>query len=54
MFAHAILTWGDGTRYGFAARRPLAARRRLLLTDRRVTAAAPIPPTATKRRTPAT
>ncbi|WP_030982057.1 hypothetical protein [Streptomyces sp. NRRL S-1813] len=35
MFAHGILTWGDGTRYGGAAQLPLAGRHRLLLRDRR-------------------
>ncbi|MEL7989890.1 alpha/beta hydrolase [Streptomyces albidoflavus] len=35
VFVHGILTWGTDPRYGFAAQRPLAARRRLLLMDRR-------------------
>ncbi|OWA07071.1 alpha/beta hydrolase [Streptomyces sp. CS227] len=35
VFVHGILTWGADPRYGFAAQRPLAARRRLLLMDRR-------------------
>ncbi|MEU0121203.1 alpha/beta hydrolase [Streptomyces albidoflavus] len=35
VLVHSILTWGTDTRYGFAAQRPLAARRRLLLMDRR-------------------
>ncbi|MFZ4137917.1 alpha/beta fold hydrolase [Streptomyces koyangensis] len=35
VLVHGILTWGDDPRYGFAAQRPLAARRRLLLMDRR-------------------
>ncbi|NUV48875.1 alpha/beta hydrolase, partial [Streptomyces sp. CAI-78] len=34
VFVHGILTWGTDPRYGFAAQRPLAARRRLLLMDR--------------------
>ncbi|WP_051727074.1 alpha/beta fold hydrolase [Streptomyces albidoflavus] len=35
VLVHGILTWGTDPRYGFAAQRPLAARRRLLLMDRR-------------------
>ncbi|MEY6566994.1 alpha/beta fold hydrolase [Streptomyces sp. PGLac3x] len=35
VLVHSILTWGTDPRYGFAAQRPLAARRRLLLMDRR-------------------
>ncbi|MGW2266231.1 alpha/beta fold hydrolase [Streptomyces koyangensis] len=35
VLVHGILTWGTDARYGFAAQRPLAARRRLLLMDRR-------------------
>ncbi|KLJ04566.1 alpha/beta fold hydrolase [Streptomyces sp. KE1] len=35
VLVHSILTWGTDTRYGFAAQRPLAACRRLLLMDRR-------------------
>ena len=35
VFVHNILTWGSDAEYGFAAQRPLAARRRLLLMDRR-------------------
>ncbi|WP_030258313.1 alpha/beta fold hydrolase [Streptomyces violens] len=35
VLVHGILTWGDDERYGFAAQRPLAARHRLLLMDRR-------------------
>jgi pimeloyl-ACP methyl ester carboxylesterase len=35
VFVHGVLTWGDDDLYGFAAQRPLAARHRLLLMDRR-------------------
>ncbi|MFZ3561897.1 alpha/beta fold hydrolase [Streptomyces sp. BH055] len=35
VFAHNIFTWGSDETYGFAAQRPLADRRRLLLVDRR-------------------
>ncbi|MFF3490449.1 alpha/beta fold hydrolase [Streptomyces sp. NPDC002795] len=35
VFAHNIFTWGDDEAYGFAAQRPLADCRRLLLVDRR-------------------
>ncbi|MEW2708782.1 alpha/beta hydrolase [Streptomyces koyangensis] len=35
VLVHGILTWGTDPRYGFAAQRPLAASRRLLLMDRR-------------------
>ncbi|MFI8994281.1 alpha/beta fold hydrolase [Streptomyces sp. NPDC053542] len=35
VLVHGILTWGDDDQYGFAAQRPLAARHRLLLMDRR-------------------
>ncbi|MFP8940206.1 alpha/beta fold hydrolase [Streptomyces fenghuangensis] len=35
VFVHNIMTWGDDTEYGFAAQRPLAARARLQLMDRR-------------------
>ncbi|RZE89821.1 alpha/beta fold hydrolase [Streptomyces albidoflavus] len=35
VLVHGILTWGTDPRYGFAAQRPLAARHRLLLMDRR-------------------
>lgn len=35
LFIHNIFTWGSDSTYGFAAQRPLAHRRRLLLMDRR-------------------
>ncbi|GAA0995580.1 hypothetical protein GCM10009551_060930 [Nocardiopsis tropica] len=35
IFVHGVLTWGDDAAYGFAAQRPLADERRLLLVDRR-------------------
>ncbi|GAA5059365.1 alpha/beta hydrolase [Thermocatellispora tengchongensis] len=35
VFVHGVLTWGADELYGFAAQRPLAARHRLLLMDRR-------------------
>ncbi len=34
MFVHNIFTWGSDAAYGFAAQRPLADSRRLLLMDR--------------------
>ncbi|MEW5355134.1 MULTISPECIES: alpha/beta hydrolase [unclassified Streptomyces] len=35
LFVHNIFTWGSDPTYGFAAQRPLADSRRLLLMDRR-------------------
>ncbi|OPC77832.1 alpha/beta hydrolase [Embleya scabrispora] len=35
LFVHNIFTWGSDPTYGFAAQRPLADGRRLLLMDRR-------------------
>ncbi|MEU6965450.1 alpha/beta fold hydrolase [Streptomyces chrestomyceticus] len=35
LFIHNIFTWGSDSTYGFAAQRPLADSRRLLLMDRR-------------------
>ncbi|WP_399091905.1 alpha/beta fold hydrolase [Streptomyces sp. BBFR2] len=35
LFLHNIFTWGSDPAYGFAAQRPLADTRRLLLMDRR-------------------
>ncbi|GAA3487520.1 alpha/beta hydrolase [Streptomyces cremeus] len=35
LFVHNIFTWGSDPAYGFAAQRPLADSRRLLLMDRR-------------------
>lgn len=35
VFVHGVLTWGDDPLYGFGNQRPLAARRRLRLLDRR-------------------
>ena len=35
IFAHGVFTWGDDPAYGFAAQRPLADERPLLLVDRR-------------------
>ncbi|MGW1836159.1 alpha/beta fold hydrolase [Streptomyces sp. NPDC002067] len=35
LFIHTIFTWGSDPAYGFAAQRPLADSRRLLLMDRR-------------------
>ncbi|MFF9315035.1 alpha/beta fold hydrolase [Streptomyces sp. NPDC014748] len=35
LFVHNIFTWGGDPTYGFAAQRPLADSRRLLLMDRR-------------------
>jgi pimeloyl-ACP methyl ester carboxylesterase len=35
VFVHGVLSWGCDELYGFAAQRPLAAQRRLLLMDRR-------------------
>ncbi|MEV7128967.1 alpha/beta hydrolase [Streptomyces sp. NPDC093260] len=35
LFVHNIFTWGSDSTYGFAAQRPLADSRRLLLMDRR-------------------
>jgi pimeloyl-ACP methyl ester carboxylesterase len=35
VFVHGVLSWGDDDRYGFGHQRPLAARRRLVLMDRR-------------------
>ncbi|GAB1332905.1 alpha/beta fold hydrolase [Streptomyces sennicomposti] len=35
LFVHNIFTWGSDSTYGFAAQRPLADSRRLLLRDRR-------------------
>lgn len=41
VFLHGVLSWGDDDSYGFAHQRPLAARRRLLLVDRRGYGASP-------------
>lgn len=35
IFVHGVFTWGDDDAYGFAAQRPLADERTLLLVDRR-------------------
>ncbi|MGW2658541.1 alpha/beta fold hydrolase [Streptomyces sp. NPDC001478] len=35
VFVHGVFTWGEDPAYGFAAQRPLAAERPLLLMDRR-------------------
>ncbi|MBS4101385.1 alpha/beta fold hydrolase [Tsukamurella paurometabola] len=35
IFVHGVFTWGDDETYGFAAQRPLAGERTLLLVDRR-------------------
>ncbi|CAM3270413.1 alpha/beta fold hydrolase [Tsukamurella hominis] len=35
IFVHGVFTWGDDDAYGFAAQRPLADDRPLLLVDRR-------------------
>lgn len=35
IFVHGVFTWGDDDAYGFAAQRPLAEERPLLLVDRR-------------------
>lgn len=45
VFVHGVLSWGDDEAYGFGAQRPLAARRRLVLMDRRGYGASPdLPP----------
>lgn len=41
LFVHGIVTWGTDPLFGFAAQRPLAARHRLLLMDRRGHGASP-------------
>ncbi|GAA3952512.1 hypothetical protein GCM10023085_38790 [Actinomadura viridis] len=41
VFVHGVLSWGTDDRYGFGAQRPLAARRRLLMIDRRGFGASP-------------